>query len=310
MDEDASATPSATPSASELDMGMASVASELTMPSEEQDEPLSASWGLQSRSHSRGHAVPWPYAHSAATTRVSGSSRPASELAKQQHEVSLSGPTVRSDAQRADTPPFMHCLDSWTRSFQQGTSHSAERAAEPQQGAAGSGRQSSVAASATARSSVEQQGATGANRQSSGGIRPPVSILQGSAPPRQGTSHTDPAADPCSAASEVSSADLGSPPSSTGRPQPAPLSPLQQKRPPQLQAIASAAEPPKGPSTSFGATGDHGTSLLSSRQPSSEWLALPLTPLVRGGDGAQSGELEAPEWAETPSLPTQRLRLG
>ena len=283
------------------------------MPSGELDEPLSASWGLQSRSHSRGHAAPWPYAPSSATTRVSGSNRPATEVAKQQNGVSLSGgSTVSSDAQRAGASPFMHSLSSWTRSCQQGASQSIESAAG-QPGAAGSGRQSSVAASASARSSVEQQGDTGADRQSSGGIRPPVSALQSSAGcdlPRRATSYTDPGADPLSAASGVSDADLGSPPSSTGPPQRAPLSPLQQKRPPRLQAIASAAEPPKGPSKSFSVAGRPGTSLLSGRQPSSEWLASPLTPLVRSGDGAEPGELEAPEWAETPSLPTQRLRLG
>ena len=315
-DEDASATPSATPSASEIDMGVASMASELMSP-DEQDEPLSTSWGLQSRSHSRGLAAPWPYAPSSAATtrlpdtRVSGSSRPASELAKQQHGVSLSGgSTTGSDAQTADPSPFMHSLSSWTRSFQQGASHSAESAAEPQ-GAAGPGRQNTVAASASAQSSVEQQGAKGADKQSSGGIRPPVSALQNSAGSKQAASHTDPGADPCSAASGVSDADLGSPPSSTGRPQRGtPLSPLQQKRPPRLQAIASAAEPPKGPNKSFSVAGGHGASLLSGRQPSSEWLASPLTPLVRGGGGPEPGELEAPEWAETPSLPTQRLHLG
>ena len=314
-DEDASATPSATPSASELNMGMASVASELTMPSDEQDESFNASWGLQSRSHSRGHAAPWPHAPSSAatTTRVSGSITPASDVANQEHEVSLlRGSTVSGDAQRADAQPFMHSLSSWTKSGQQGTFHPTQSATE-QPGAAGLSRQSSAAASASARSSVGQQGATGADRQGSGSIKPPVCALQnaaGSALPRQATSHADPGADPRSAASRVDNADMGSPPSSTGRPQPAPLSPLQQKRPPRLQAIASAAEAPKGPSKSLGAAGDYGTGLLSSRQPSSEWLASPLTPLVRGGDGAQPGELEAPEWAETPSIAPQRLRLG
>ena len=314
-DEDASATPSATPSASELDMGMASVASELTMLSDEQDESLSASWGLQSRSHSRGHAAPWPYAPSSAatTTRVSGSSRPASEVAKQQHGVSLrGGSTVSGDAQGSDAQPFMHSLSSWTRGCQQGTSHPTQSATE-QPGAPDLSRQNSAAASKSAQSSVGQQDVTGADRQGSGGIRPPVSALQnaaGSALPRQATSHADPGGDPRSAASRVSNADLGSPPSSTGRIQPAPLSPLQQKRPPRLQAIASAAEAPKGPSKSLGAAGDYGTGLLSSRQPSLEWLASPLTPLVRSGDGAQPGELEAPEWAETPSIAPQRLRLG
>ena len=309
-DEDASATSSATPSASELDMRMASVASELTLPSDEQDEPLSASWGLQSRSHSRGHAAPWPYAPNSATTttRVSGSGRPASELTKQQ-QLGVLGSTVSSDAQRSDALPFMHSLSSWTRNSQQGTSHSIESAAE-QQGAADLGRQSSVAASASGRSSAEQQGATGADRQSSGGIRPPVSAMQNSAGSALPRPATDSSADPRIAASGVSDADLSGAPSSTGQPQRAPLSPLQKKRPPRLQAIASAAEPPKGPSKSLCAAGDHGTGLLSSRQPSSEWLASPLTPLVRSGVGAESGELQAPEWAETPSIPAQRLRLG